>query len=568
MSEPSGAGRASLIGRLLGLYAVIFLATLALFGAVVAGATNRVLEQQIIDDLVEEARVIDAALPPGDDVAARAIAAGGRFRLTIIDPEGSVVFDSQFDAESMEDHGGRPEVLQAMQGGTGTDSRRSATLGDERLYVAVMGSDGSRLIRLSVTAAALDEDLANVRSAVLRVAALVGVLGLGLVWSGARRVARPVVELTAIAEGVAGGDRNPPMRRSSVAEVDRLGVSLSEMASQLGRRIDESEGQRRLLDSVLGALPQGVLLISEDDRILYANETSEDLLGPFEDRVSTIAPRGFHRCVRAAREGAGERTTELERGSPRRILSLTATLLEGESRVLVVVEDVTGSKRIEAIRRDFVADASHELKTPVASILATAETLQLALTRDPDRARTFAERMEASARQLARIVDDLLDLSRLESSDRQFEPLRLDRVVADEVDSVRGRARESGIELTVDLDEIEIMGSDADIGLAVRNLCDNALRYTDSGGSVNVGLKQANAMAEISVTDTGVGIPTRSLERVFERFYRVDEARSRATGGTGLGLSIVRHVAQRHGGSVEVTSQLGVGSTFTIRLPS
>jgi two-component system phosphate regulon sensor histidine kinase PhoR len=570
MSDPAGRGRASLTGRLLVTYVVIFVTVLAVFGVVVTRTTSDVLESQIIRDLADEARVIDAALEPGDDQTAQAMADAGDFRLTIVEPDGTVVFDSEFDASSMENHGTRPEVIAAETDGVGygTDRRQSATLGDDRLYVAVNGTDATRVVRISVTAQQLGQDLAAVRSSVLRVGALVGFFGLVLAWIGARRLARPVVELTAIAEGVAAGETDPQTRRSSVVEVDRLGVSLSQMATELGRRVEESESERRLLDLVLSALPQGVMLVSAEDHILYANETARELLGPFGERISTVAPRAFHRCVHAAREGQEERTIEFERGSPRRILELTATMLEGHARILVVIEDVTQAKRIEEIRRDFVADASHELKTPVAGILSSSEALEMALGRDPDRARSFVARIQASAQQLARIVEDLLDLSRVESSERPVERFRLDDVVKEQVDALRFRASASGVEMTCDLAPVEVIGSDSDVALAVRNLLDNALQYTDAGGSVRVSVAATDGSAEVSVSDTGVGIPTRSLERVFERFYRVDEARGRATGGTGLGLAIVRHVAEIHGGSVIVTSQLGVGSTFTIRLPA
>ncbi len=554
--------------RLLGVYAVIFVSVIVVFSAVVTSAVSSVLEQQIVDDLADQAAVIDSALAPSDHATATAMAAAAGARLTIVNPDGVVLFDSQTDASTMENHGSRPEVIDAWETGTGTDSRSSDTLGGERLYVAVRSVDARRVIRLSVTAEQLADDLAAVRLSVIRAAAVVGMLGLALVWTGARRLARPVIELTAIAEGIADGALEAPARRSAVAEVDRLGVSISRMASQLGRRIAESDEQRTTLESVLEALPQGVVLLGKDDEIIYANETARSLLGSFGDRLSSIAPRGLQRCVRAARDGTGDSRVEVERGSPPRVLSVNATRLEADDRILVVVFDVTERYRVEAIRRDFVADASHELKTPVAAVLASSEALQLALTRDPERAAAFASRTHQAAQQLSRIVEDLLDLSRLEASDQAQEALRLDQVVEREVDGFRARARESEIELVVETSPTQVTGSPADLALAIRNLCDNAVRYTDAEGCVTVSVRPENdGSAVLVVSDTGVGIPTRALERVFERFFRVDEARSRATGGTGLGLSIVRHVVERHGGSVTVTSQLGVGTTFTVRLP-
>lgn len=218
------------------------------------------------------------------------------------------------------------------------------------------------------------------------------------------------------------------------------------------------------------------------------------------------------------------------------------------------------------MRRDFVTNASHELKTPVASILAASETLQLAIDRAPERLPEFASRIEMSARSLARLVSDLLDLSRLEGSSPSFEEVDLESVVRSEVERVRTAAAESGVAIEVTTAPISVVGSEPDLALAVRNLVDNAIRYTDAGGTVTVDLSEDEGDAVLSVADTGAGIPQRDIGRVFERFYRVDEARARETGGTGLGLSIVKHVVESHGGTVAVESELGVGSTFTIRL--
>ena len=236
--------------------------------------------------------------------------------------------------------------------------------------------------------------------------------------------------------------------------------------------------------------------------------------------------------------------------------------------MLLAIEDVTDRQRIESIRRDFVADASHELKTPVASILASMEAMQLALERDPERAKGFAVQVEASARRLARIVEDLLDLSRLEASSDSWSRINLDEIVTEEVERLKIRAGERGVGIHVDVVDGPIVGNASDIALAVRNLGENAIRYTDQGGSVSFTLRRFDREFELAVSDTGTGIPTRALARVFERFFRVDVARSRDTGGTGLGLAIVKHVAERHGGSVSVESELGAGSTFRMRLPA
>jgi signal transduction histidine kinase len=218
------------------------------------------------------------------------------------------------------------------------------------------------------------------------------------------------------------------------------------------------------------------------------------------------------------------------------------------------------------MRRDFVADASHELKTPISAIQAGSETILRAIDEDREAARTFAEQVRVNAIRLGRIVGDLLDLSRLEAEDPVFERVRFDEAVRDEAARLDQASGEGPVELVLETEPVEVRGSQSDLRLAVRNLLDNAQRYA-AGGEVRVAVRRVGNAAVLEVTDNGVGIPTRDLPRVFERFYRVDVARSRHTGGTGLGLAIVKHVAERHGGRVEVESQLGVGSTFRLSLP-
>lgn len=253
-------------------------------------------------------------------------------------------------------------------------------------------------------------------------------------------------------------------------------------------------------------------------------------------------------------------------GFAQRVLLASVMPVAPAERVLLVLRDVTEARRVEEMRRDFVADASHELKTPVAAIRATAETLRVAIREDPESAGRFAGRLAGDAVRLSRIVADLLDLSRLETEEPDRDPVRLDRIVAEESDRIRDRASKAGIDLEVRVEATTVRGDRKDLSLLLANLLDNAVRYTGRGGSVRVRLAASGDEAVLTISDTGVGIPSRDLPRIFERFYRVDRARSRETGGTGLGLSIARHVAERHGGRVEVESELGRGSTFRVIL--
>ncbi len=348
------------------------------------------------------------------------------------------------------------------------------------------------------------------------------------------------------------------------------------------RRADALASEVATRDTVLSAMTEGVVLFAPDGAVAYANDAAREILGRRFGSAQEVTPAALRDAVLSARgEAAPGSASEpiIRQGASEPVIrqfetaravveaSVVPSLPAGT--VVVVARDVTAARRVERLRRDFVANASHELKTPVASILAIAETLRHAVAEDPDAAERFLARLESEANRLSRLVRDLLELSRLEGELHEPAPVRLDHVVSTEAERLRPRAESAGLTLVVErLEPLEVLGSEADLALLVHNLVDNAIRYTEDGGRIRVSLAAVGDTAEIAVDDTGIGIPSRDLDRVFERFYRVDPARSRETGGTGLGLSIVRHVAGSHRGEVRVESVLGAGSTFTVTLPA
>jgi two-component system phosphate regulon sensor histidine kinase PhoR len=338
-----------------------------------------------------------------------------------------------------------------------------------------------------------------------------------------------------------------------------------------GRREAERESARRerAQDRILGAMEEGVLLLDPSGTRVYANRALSDLLGTAPDRTTTLHPLGLQRAVETAKSTGTIARAEVELGAPSRWLRATALPVGADGATLLVVRDVTQARRLTGARRDFVANASHELKTPVASIRAAAETLRDGAIDDPPAARRFTEQLEREAVRMSRIVADLLDLSRLESGREMDDQVRLDTVAADEVERMEDTAGLRGVSISVEAAPVPaVRGSSRDLSLMVRNLIDNAVRYTSEGGSVDVSVRADAGRVVVRVADTGIGIPQRELPRIFERFYRVDRARSRETGGTGLGLSIVRHVTENLGGEVTVESELGRGTVFEVRLPT
>ena len=571
MSEPQSPGTSSLQRRFLTWFSILLVVLLVVIGVLIQGGVRDVLVQQLAGTLEDQARlvalVVDRNDPDLQDIVADQGAAIGA-RITLILTDGTVIADTEADPATMDDHSGRPEVIEAIAGGVAVSRRFSDTTSVSRMYVALPPQDDV-IVRLSVTEETIAAEIGALSERLIPTLVVVGLVGVIAISVLSTRLVRPISELTDIAANVAEGRLEVRPRRSTVKELDELGVAIGHMASELGRRILEIEEERQTMEAVLGALPQGVILVEDDDRISYANPVARRLLGEIPDRVGGLVPTPLQRLVRESRERQALASIDLEPGNPSRTLRSLATPFHGDDgRVLLAIEDVTERQRIESIRRDFVADASHELKTPVASILASMEAMQLALERDPERALGFAVQVEASARRLARIVEDLLDLSRLEASSDSWSHIDLAEIVTEEVERLKIRAGERGVPIDIDVVAAPTVGNASDLALAVRNLGENAIRYTDRGGTVSFTLRRFNREFELAVSDTGTGIPTRALARVFERFYRVDVARSRDTGGTGLGLAIVKHVAERHGGSVSVESELGAGSTFRMRLPA
>jgi signal transduction histidine kinase len=353
------------------------------------------------------------------------------------------------------------------------------------------------------------------------------------------------------------------------AQLRRRLAAAERVRREVEASITRVEHERASMELVLTSMREGIALVERDGSVSFANPALERLLGDRPASLEALLPLGLREAVHAATTDGGRHEAEVETGAEARWLRGDAFPVGDDGAVLLIVRDVTEARRLESVRRDFVANASHELKTPAASIQAAAETIVTAAHEDPEVVPRFAAQLEQEAVRLSRIVADLLDLSRLETGSELDEAVALDAVLRDEIERFEGAAAEGGVKLEIRADGVpRVRGSARDLALMIRNLVDNAIRYTRPGGRVEVTLAGSGAEVVLTVTDTGVGIPSRDLDRVFERFYRVDRARSRETGGTGLGLSIVRHVVENHGGTVGVRSELGVGSTFEVRLPA
>lgn len=564
--------RRLLVAYLVGLSAVV---------AVVAVPLDRSLERTFLDDLTDslssDAKAIRFALPPEDGRLQPAIQLISREldeRITIIRSDGLVLADSERDPASIENHASRPEVRAALEGRIGVASRQSETVGRPFRYVALPPA-GDRIIRVALPLDRVQARLGRIRTLVAVGAAIAFIVGVAAAWLTARRMTRPLHRMTQAASAIGAGDLTAHVPEEGGAELAQLAATVNIMATRLRALIDEAREDRNTRDVVLAAMDDGVVLIGVDEDVQYANPAAARLVGRIaadgasqSEEAPLYVPPVLRTLVEASRSTGEVRARELDLGHPPRTVHAGAFPVGSDGLVLIVLRDVTEARRLDEVRRDFVAAASHELKTPVASIQATSETLELALEEDPRAAKRFVQNLVRDAERLSRIVRDLLDLSRLETERGPIEPVRLDLLAREETERLRERARQADLELDVDAMATTVPGSRKDLSLLISNLLDNAIRYTKPGGRVALRVITENGTALLSISDSGIGIPARDLPRIFERFYRVDRARSRETGGTGLGLAIVKHVAEQHGGTVEASSELGTGTTFRVTLPS
>jgi len=413
---------------------------------------------------------------------------------------------------------------------------------------------------------------------------IVAILFAVVTWLLSRRISRPLEDMRRVAERIARGDLEARVARPDSEELGNLARTLNQMAAQLGERLSTITRQRNEQETVLASMVEGVLAVDRDERILHLNHAAARLLdlAPEQARGRSIQEavrnRDLQAFIGATLAGTGSAEGEIViYGNEERFLQLHGTALTDSAGhnigALIVLSDITRLKRLETIRRDFVANVSHELKTPITALKGCVETLSDTRPMDPVENSRFLAMMTRQAARMEALVEDLLSLSRIEfDAERgqvQLEPAPVADVLRRAANNFEEQAEHNKIILTVACPE-DLTASihAALLEQAVGNLIDNAVKYSGDGTRVLVSAKLNGNDVEISVADQGPGIEKKHLDRIFERFYRVDQARSRALGGTGLGLAIVKHIALAHHGTVGVTSAIGQGSTFTIIIPA
>jgi two-component system, OmpR family, phosphate regulon sensor histidine kinase PhoR len=515
------------------------------------------------------------------DLLADRLGAIAKARVTFIQEDGRVVGDSDVRVQklgALENHRVRPEVAAAFDGLTTDNIRYSATTHQRMLYAATLLPGDSKMVaRVSLPLAWVDQAKSRTR-ALLTGGAFVALLTAVLMSSAAAvLLSRGLRSLTAIARRMAGGDLEVRSRLESADEIGELGRTLDHLAANLSRSVRELRDDRDLLGRILESMREGVLVMDGEHRILLANPSLREMLLLDSDvtgrsTIEVIRNAELQSMVEKALVTSDPLSGEIEVGGikPRRLL-VHASRLSGEPRALVLVLfDVTEMRRLETVRRDFVANVSHELRTPVASVRSAAETLRMALEHDPKEATQFIDIIERNGRRLGELINDLLDLSRIEAKEYRLkiETSDLRQLCDKTVSAFAQRASSRGMRLAVEIpDGFPPVAVDASaFDRILTNLVDNALKYCPDGAMISVSAREAGTKIHVSVSDSGSGIDAKHLPRLFERFYRVDNGRSRDMGGTGLGLSIVKHLVEALGGEVSVESIPGEGSTFVFTL--
>ena len=508
-------------------------------------------------------------------------------RLTIILPDGRVVGDSEEDPAKMDNHASRPEIRVALEGRSGAATRYSTTLQQEMMYVALPIRSNDQIIgcvRTALPIASVDKALETVLFHVINSGILIALIAALISLWVSRRISRPLVEMKRGAERFAGGelDRRLPVYKGE--EMGGLAEAMNQMAAQLNDRLQTVVSQRNEQEAVLASMIEGVLAVDHQERILRINKAAATLLGT---NPELAVGRSLQEVVRKPElqrfitESLQSRTsieaemTLLYQGEER-FLQTHGTPLRGSDGqtigALIVIHDVTRLRRLENLRRDFVANVSHELRTPITAIKGAVETLLAGANENPEDCQRFLEIANRQSDRLNAIIEDLLSLSRLERDAESDEVGRTHEQLLPILESALqscssiAKSREVDVNLFCS-EEIVANVNSALLEQAVINLVDNAIKYSESRNFVTVESWQEGKYVMIKVQDRGQGISKEHLPRLFERFYRVDAARSRAVGGTGLGLAIVKHIVQAHDGEVTVHSTPGKGSVFTISLP-
>jgi two-component system phosphate regulon sensor histidine kinase PhoR len=492
-------------------------------------------------------------------------------RTTIIARDGVVLADTEADPKTMENHASRPEIAAALAGKTGSATRLSHTVGIEFLYVAV--PSGDKVVRLAYPLSSIQQHVAQIRSALIRGTMLALLLALLLAMAIAELIARRLRRIVDFAEKISAGDLSARIAERSGDEIAQVAGALDRTARRLEENFAAIRESRSELEALLNSMTDGVIAVSSDLKVRWANQAIASIVHQpvriGSPVIEVLRHPDFLATLHATLKSRRREHAIATSLYGRRSFSVTTEPLP-DGGVVTVLHDISEVERVEKTRRDFIANVSHELRTPLTSIRGYAETLLESDGALQDSAREFLDVIRRNAERMGRLTEDLLVLARVESGEDKLDlrPQSVSHLLAEAASSLQESARAAAVELTVEeVGDWMVMADAYAVHQVFSNLISNAQRYAQSGKKITIGAAEKPDGIEFFVRDFGPGIASEHLPRIFERFYRVDKARSRESGGTGLGLAIVKHIVLNHGGSVRVESAVGHGSTFFFVLP-
>jgi two-component system phosphate regulon sensor histidine kinase PhoR len=531
------------------------------------------LVQRIRADLQRDAllaRAVYANSPAGSaNQVAHELAQQTGLRITIIAPDGRVIGESDKPPDQLaqiENHSHRPEVQAALSSKVGSSTRHSDTIGADLMYVAA-AMDNHTVVRVALPLNQIAQTTVHVRRTVTVASLIVLVLALPTVFWLSRRLTDPLEGMRIMATRVAAGDFSLRAPEAGGTELQELGAALNEMSRQLETRLRELTTEKADLNATLSSMSEGVLVVDGAGRIRLANQALRRQFHVGDEVIGKTVLEAF-RNVGLAELISATGMKEVTFLQPEeRVFAVTAATLSGAAGAVAVFHDISRLKQLENIRKEFVANVSHELRTPLSMIKGYVETLLDGQPPDAMTSQQFLQTIQRHARRLESLIDDLLSISELESQQARLAlaPVRLRAVATTVLDELKPRAGNK--QLSLEVPDLSVRADADRLRQVFLNLLDNAIKYTQAGGQICIRARPTNGEVEVCVADNGPGIAPEHLPRVFERFYRVDKARSRELGGTGLGLSIVKHIVQAHGGRVWAESEPGNGSRFYFTLP-
>lgn len=565
-----------LFAGFLGVVGLLVVLIVVLVGRGLRRELTTTYQEELERELALGAWLVDQSPDAPLDSLAREITARIGYRITFVTPAGVVVGDSYVDPDRLpevENHADRPEVRAARAGELVFVERASATVGDLLLYGAVVVEHAGTpvILRVAAPLTEVDATVARVQRTIAATGAVAMLLALFVAYFLSMALTRPLVQMADQARALARGDFEGRLfRQGGVAELDDLSQAFNRLTDELAARLSELGRERDEMQALIDCMAEGVVALTDDARLLRTNRAADELLRlPDALPYAPVGTLVRHPELRKVLEESVVKPVQArEVNMDGRHLLVSSRTLDLGGAVTTLL-DVSEIRRLEQVRRDFVANASHELKTPLTTIRGFAETL---LEEDPpEHFRTqFLGLIRDNTLRLQRLVDDLLDLSRLESGGwvARDGDVMVSDVAAEAWESYADAAVDKDVEFSIDAD-VEVRADRSGLLQILRNLLENALRHTDAGGRIHVGAAlDAEGRVVVEVVDDGEGIPTRALPRIFERFYRADSSRARDFGGTGLGLAIVRHLVGAMGGTVEAESELGRGTTIRLVLPT